>query len=276
MINSIQTFAGNTLTLTEAIQRNMIHCVITGNDSSPHYVRPLLLDIQSNVDEPIDISIENGRKFISSDANTQNLVVTKGEILNVKPYQRMKYQVHSMCIQAHNNAPRSKVKYNVGEMADEKLRNLTSFIERHNYFNIAAQNAVWVLTDNYELNGICSSDTAITNSLLKETSRISGKKINFTSGIYNSYSTTHRVDTLESEIQADFTFKVSKTSSVQIAMFSKDNIVVKELLYNPSVSIGTHTFTYKYDATAFNDPVYYFKLIIDGDVKINKKLSIQE
>jgi len=59
-------------------------------------------------------------------------------------------------------------------------------------------------------------------------------------------------------------------------MFSKDNIVVKELLYNPSVSIGTHTFTYKYDATAFNDPVYYFKLIIDGDVKINKKLSIQE
>src|SRR5665213_1858120 len=140
-----------------------------------------------------------------------------------------------MCIQAHNRAPRGEIQYKVGDMADEKMQKLTAFIEKNNYFNIAAQNAIWVLTDNHTLSGICCSDSTITNNLLKETSLLSGKKINFEPNYSNNYvPVQHHVDTVsESEIHADFSFKVSKTSAVQIAMFNKDNIVVKELFYNP-------------------------------------------
>src|SRR5665213_469955 len=100
MINLSQTFAGNTLTLADAISRNMIRCIITGNDSSVHYVRPLLLDIQNISDAAVDINIENGREFLSDKDQTQNLVVTKGEILKLKPNERKKYSIYSMCIQA--------------------------------------------------------------------------------------------------------------------------------------------------------------------------------
>lgn len=284
IISIAQSIAGNTITLSEAIQRNLVHCNITGNDSSVHYIRPLLLDIQNTSDAAIDISIENGRKFMASDEHTQNLVVTKAELLTLRPKERKRYSVYSMCIQAHNMAPRGEVKYHIGDMADEKMSQLTTLIEKNNYHNIAGQHAMWVLTDDYNLSTICCSDSTTVLNLLNLTSRLSGKKIDFKPDFYSytpdvpsAPAVPHHVDTVtESEIHAEFSFKIPKPSTVQIAMFNKDNIVVKELLFNPSVTPGFHTFEYKYDATAFKEPYYYFKLIIDGDVKINKKMSMEE
>src|ERR1035437_9876925 len=206
ILSIAQSFAGNTLTLSEAIQRNLVHCIITGNDSSVHYVRPLLLDIQNTSDASIDISIENGRKFTASDEHTQNLVVTKGELLSLKPNERKRCSIFSMCIQAHNSGPKREVKYNVGDMADEKIRQLTAFIEKNNYYNIPAQHAVWVLTDNYDLSEICCSDSAVIINLLNETSRISGKKIDFKPNYYtyspDAPSTPHRSEEHTSELQS--------------------------------------------------------------------------
>ena len=275
LINITVTLAGNTTPLKDAISKNMVQCFITGNDSSPHYIRPLLVDIMNTQDIPVDISIENGRKFLASDSTYQNLVVVKSELISLKPKERKQLQVYSMCIQANNHAPVSKVIYRTGEMADEKLCALTNFIEKHKYFNTIGQDAVWVLTNNYDVGDISSRDTNVANNLMREVIRLTGKKPGVPNLNDKVYAYRHyRVDSIsQSEIEGEFIMKLNQTSSVQIAMFDKNNIVVRELLFNPSVSAGKHTFVYKYDASVYKDHFYYFKMIVDGDIKVSKKID---
>jgi len=58
-------------------------------------------------------------------------------------------------------------------------------------------------------------------------------------------------------------------------MFNKENMVVRELLFEPFVEPGTYEFKFSFDASVYTDPVYYIKLIINKDVKIVKELTLR-
>ena len=64
-----------------------------------------------------------------------------------------------------------------------------------------------------------------------------------------------------------------KTSAVTIGLFNEDNIIVRELLNKPQTPRGEHKLNFEFDMAAYTDPVYFVRLIIDGEIKLSFKLE---
>ena len=72
----------------------------------------------------------------------------------------------------------------------------------------------------------------------------------------------------------EFKYKLSQQRSISIAMFDKNNIVVRELYNNPAVPTGVHTFNYEFDASCFTDDFYYIRMIEDHRIVLEGKIDI--
>jgi len=75
-------------------------------------------------------------------------------------------------------------------------------------------------------------------------------------------------------MSGEFSYNLYENRSITIAMFDKDNIVVRELYKNTVEKPGDHKLKFEFDATAYTDDFYYLKVIDNGDVAIEMKVEI--
>ena len=76
----------------------------------------------------------------------------------------------------------------------------------------------------------------------------------------------------EKSIEGSFTYTVRFESEVLIAMFDKDNRVVRELYRNNKEQPGKKDFAFAFDATIYTDKFYHIRLLINGEKRIEGKV----
>jgi len=265
--------ADEILSLKEAKIKGWIDYKASGNGESTHYLKPLKIIVRNRKDDPVKIKINSGRKFISKDTLIQNLIVTKEELITLKAFESKNVEVFSMCIQQYNGCPSDKAEYEAGEMADKKLLAVVKIIEENGYYNTIGQYAVWAITDDLPLDQISGYDTIAAKNLQKLTSLLTGKPIPIIKK--GDYRTDYYCGNYKIRVYGTVEFTIPGKSEVAIAMFNKENMVVRELLFEPFVEPGTYEFKFSFDASVYTDPVYYIKLIINKDVKIVKELTLR-
>jgi hypothetical protein len=258
--------------LSAALEKGLVNITITGNDESPHYAKPLLITISNLKNETIQIRIPNGQLFTSEDPEFQDIIVNKEELITLKPGESLERSLHGMCIQQSNGAPGSSSMYRLNGLAQGNLATLTREIEKSGNFNTLGQYAIWTLTDNQHLNNISGFD-------IKEAERLK----TFVAGLLNvpvpeydpnDYLTNYANDGLiKRSATGRFKYTFSEKSSVTIAMFDEDNIVVRELYNNPNETPGKHELEFKFDTEVYQNKAYYVRMIVDGEIKINMKME---
>ncbi len=266
--------AVETVKLKDAIKLGKIKSAMHGNSESPHYMKPLILELENLLNEPVIISVETGLEFNAVDTNYQDLIVVQAELISLKPVEKKAAQIFSMCTKLNRSGPITKVPYEPSSMAEGGMMQIAQFIEKNKYFDNAGQDAVWVFSDNHPIEDIGCMDATETRLLQEKVCAITGKKMEIVKSAdrkteYRRYHT----ESMESEMGGDFSYKIPHPASVYIAMFDKNGIVVRELYRNASVSAGAHTFEFKFDASVYTEPFYYFKLIVDNDIKVSRKLE---
>ncbi|MFN8238167.1 MAG: hypothetical protein U0T77_08365 [Chitinophagales bacterium] len=86
---------------------------------------------------------------------------------------------------------------------------------------------------------------------------------------YNYYSPPRE------KVGGNFEYNFSKPQDVQIAMFDKNGILVRELFNQKKVAPGEHKMNFEFDSSVYTDDVYYFKLIAMNEVLVSEKWDIQ-
>ncbi|MEO8146298.1 MAG: hypothetical protein ABI723_01610 [Bacteroidia bacterium] len=258
-----QSAKADTLSLSKAIKSNILKCSFEGNSNSTHYLNPLMVSLESKENKFHTIIIENGQQFISSDSSLQNLVIVKREVITLPPYQKKTSLLSAMCIEMHDGGPQSKVAYAQGKMSDGFLLELTKLIDKQKYFDIAAQQAIWCLINKSPIGNIDGFDSTEVRALQQLVSKATGQPIpKYVAA--NNYRQPVITDTLE----GSFTYMVRQESEVLIAMFDKSNRVVRELYRNNKEPVGKKDFHFVFDSTVYQDEVYYIRLLINGEKRI--------
>lgn len=256
------TFA-DTLTLSQALKSNKVKCNFEGNSNSTHYLNPLQVSLISNENKTHTIVIETGQQFVSSDSSLQNLVIVKRETILLAPYQKKTSLLSAMCIEEYDAAPRNNIAYAEGKMSTGFLLELAKLIDKQKYFDIAAQQAIWCLTNKASIENIDGFDSAEVRALQQLVSKATGQAMPKYVASKN-YSQPVITDSLE----GSFTYNVRENSNVLIAMFDKDNRVVRELYRNNNESTGKKNFHFAFDSSIYRDEVYYIRLLINGEKRI--------
>lgn len=259
------------LKLNEALKSKKVNCVIHGNNASTHYLEPIVLEISNTSNELVSIAIEDGDMFIPADSNKQNIVVTSSELLVLQPKTKKIINIKGMCTEHNDGSGNDATMYSFLPANNEKLKKLSGFINEKKYQSSAAQYAVWSLMDNNDINSIYSSDTTEENELKKFMASLTGKTFVVRSKDYryNYYEPP------KEKVGGMFEYSFTQAQDIQIAMFDKNGILVRELFNQKKVPAGTHKLNFEYDSSVYTDDVYYFKLIVGNEVMVNRKWDAQ-
>ncbi len=269
-INSETTF-GASIKLNDAIKSKKINCVIHGNGASTHYLEPIILEVSNASNEIISVSIETGDMFIPSDSNKQNIVVTASELLVLQPKTIKTLKIKGMCTEQNDGAGSDVTLYTLKPVNDEKLRKLSTFISDKKYQTSAAQYAVWSLMNDDDINSIYSSDSTEEKELKKFMASLTGKTYPIK---IKDYKTNYYAPPKE-KVGGMFEYSFTQAEDIQIAMFDKNGILVRELFNQRKVAAGAHKINFEYDSSVYTDDIYYFKLIVGNEVMVNRKWDAQ-
>ncbi|GHC54478.1 hypothetical protein [Ulvibacter litoralis] len=269
-----------TYDLATAIEQKLVEYNVTGNSESPHYYEPIRITLKNKSNAALQIRIPNGQKFESVSPDIQDVITTQEELIALSEEKTITKPLLGMCIQQHNSAPSSKEAYKLGGLATGHLAKLTQEIQTKEAFTINAQYAIWSLDDPDNLYAIDGFDQEEALHFQSFTANLLG--VSLEQDPFNEYDA---IDNNEEDSNYDnrylvkrkvggkFKYKFSKTSAVTIGMFNDQDIVVKELYNNPETKPGEHFLSYEFDTNAYTDDVYYIRLIINGQIKINYEMK---
>ncbi len=260
------------ITLAEAIKSKQVECVITGNSASTHYFKPIKIKIK-NLKSGVTIRIDNGLIFNAIDTSFQDIVVTQQLITELKPGQSKTLEIYGMCIKEHNSAPADKVTYKAGSVTGGDLKKMTLFIEQKKYFNQCAQQAVWVIRGSRDINDLNGYDEDGWEDIVKFTASLLNVPVPERPKA-DDYQRNYYTPPTKHVIKGSFEIDWPQECKATVGMFNKQGIIVRELYNNPRHPAGPKKVSFEFDANQYTDPVYDIKMIIDGEVFIEKEVKI--
>lgn len=142
----------------EAVTNKMISCRIHSFENAPDSLIcqkgiKMLMTLQNTSSLDLEIVLESGRRFISTDSAFQNLIITRERLLTLKSGQHLEYPLISYCINAKRSSPAHN-SYKVGALARGLLLKMANFLGKNNIVSQAAQSSIWVLTDKHAIQSV--------------------------------------------------------------------------------------------------------------------------
>lgn len=268
--------------LYEAIQKQLVRVNVNGATSdtsfngeySSHYGPCMAMEIVSASNENLNLQLEYGYKLVPDDSTLQTMIVTQTLMVKLQPKQKKNYRIYAMCTEAHDGGPSPDAKFVLRNRATGNLLGLTELLNRKKYQGDAAQNAVWCFTNDYKINSIYSSDTAMMYDLRRFVAKAKGielAKIYETSD-NDSYVEPVRTFTSRTIYSGSLSYSFSRTSKVMIALFDEDNHMKKVYVNNETQHEGEYTYKYQIGSDEMNDKKHYLRMFRDG--RLEEEISI--
>jgi hypothetical protein len=262
--------------LSEALLKGLVNLKISGVksdsiSSSTHYGPCIRMELTSATSSVMNIELDYGYKFEPTDTGVQSMMVTKSMMVKLEPRQKKNCRVYAMCIQAHDRGPTEQIVFKLGKRASGYLLSAAEFINRKNYQNSTAQNAVWCITDNYDLFSVSDSDTSMMYDLRRLVAHVKG--IPF-SKIYEPdripiVSTPEPIRTprIITTYTGSLHYSLSRTSKIMVAMFDESNHMKTVYVNNENQREGDYTYNYKLSGEEVGNQKLFLRMFRDGQLE---------
>lgn len=270
--------------LSEALQNKLVSVKVNGAkpDTSGLYVSShvgpcMAMEVVNITADNLLLNLEYGYKLVPDDTTTQTMMVTQTLMVNLAPKQKKNYRIYAMCTEAHDGGPSSGESFKLGKRFSGNLLSLAELINRKRYQTDAAQQAVWCLTNGYDLSGIYSDDTTQMYDLRRLVAKLKGLPL---SGVYEQGNNSGSVYTPPAPrvvrtrmiYSGSLSYSVSRTAKVMIALFDEDNHMKKVYVNNESQREGQYTYNYELSSDEMDNKKHYLRMFRDG--RLEEEIAI--
>lgn len=283
VVSSGYIFAETTYKLEEATRKKLVSINLTGatadtayhGESSSHYGPCIALELANAGNTELNLSLDYGYRLVPDDSSLQTMMVTKTLFAKLLPKQKKSYRVFAMCTEAHDGGPGADSRFALRNRASGNLLALAELINRKNYQSDAAQNAVWCLTNDYDLQTIFSTDTTMMYTLRRFVANAKGLA---PGSIYNTGEDMEtamepvRISRARTTYSGSLSYSFSRSSKVLIALFDENNQMKKVYVNNESQPGGQYTYSYQIGSDEMNDKRHYLRMFRDG--RLEDEISI--
>lgn len=255
-------FATNTLeiSLSDAISKGLVKAAITAkspdsssNFASSYYGPCLQLDLFSLTNTTLSLRLEAGRFMETADTNEQRMILTQEELIVLQPRREKGIRLFAMCTQMHDHSPGTESALTLNSMADGNLLTMARFISKNKFQSLAAQEAIWVITDNNDIGSIYSVNTEEMNALQSLVCKLTGKlpppaphSIFYASGMVSGEIV------FENKQKETYSFLMMNETGEKIGTFFEGKTIDKPIVT---------TLTWRFRFNGFPKGIYYVKLL---------------
>jgi hypothetical protein len=241
-----------------------------------HYGKCVMLKLENKSEKKLDYAIPAGFQLQASEPKYQNLVVTENVFVSLMPREKKEIPIFAMCTEHHDAAPGSYLlSYTPLAKENKHLNELCELIAKEKWHTSEAQHAVWCLVENESLENIAGFDTSVVRKLQHKVATLTNQKMPAPptkSDYKRNYYASPTV--IKTKVGGSYSFNFSHPKSVQIAMFNKQNVLVRELYKNEQEAPGRKTINYAFDATVYTEPIYYMRMFVDGEKRLETKMDL--
>ena len=237
------------------------------------------IELASTSQTDIVLNLENGYQLVPIDTYVQTMMITHAVSIKLHPGEHRKEALFAMCTEASDAGPNAKEHFCLGKRATGNLLALAGLIDRKNYQNDAAQNAVWCLTDNHDLFSVYSADTAMMYDLRRFVAKAKGIEL---TKIYQPYiqpaaeENGEQSIAMRTEYSGTFSYSLSRSSTVTLALYDANNRIKKMFVNNESQRPGMYTYEYQVSMTGADNDRYYLRMYKDGKREDEIKIGVNE
>ena len=262
----------NVYSLEEAINLNLAKVQITPNEKSTHYHSPLTINIENKSSSTFSIQIANGDVLKPQNDNYQRVIVTERLLVKLAPFETESKIIKGMCIDENKISPSQDINYVFSsKKIVEEAKKLAEFIEKQEYFEANAQFLMWDILKYQEEYKSLESFKIEDESIVALTKNSANEliPINFTK--YDVEIPQKYV-----EFSGSFSLSLFTPKNIHIAMFNQRNTLVKELYKNSKTPVGETNLTYAFNSEEFNEDLYTIKLVMEGQIIMEREINLTE
>ena len=270
------------LTLTEAVNKKLVSVNMRGaepdstfkGEYSSHYGPCMALEVVSLSADDLNLALDYGYKLEPTDTTVQTMMVTQSLLVNLAPKQKKNYRLYAMCTEASQSGPNPKMAFKLGHRTYGHLLEMAELLHRKKYQGNTAQDAVWCLTDNHDISSIYSMDTAMMFDLRRQVAKAKGMLM---SKVYEmekprSSGTSAPTFRITTTYSGSFTYNVSRSCKILIALFDEENHMKKVYVNNENQREGKYTYNYQISSDDTQNQKHYLRVFRDG--KMEDEISI--
>lgn len=270
------------LTLTEAVNKKLVSVNMRGAEQdstfkgeySSHYGPCMALEVVSLSADDLNLALDYGYKLEPADTTVQTMMVTQSLLVNLAPKQKKNYRIYAMCTEASQSGPNPKMAFKLGHRTYGHLLEMVELLHRKKYQGNTAQDAVWCLTDNHDISSIYSMDTAMMFDLRRQVAKAKGMLM---SKVYEmekprSSGTSAPTFRITTTYSGSFTYNVSRSCKILIALFDEENHMKKVYINNENQREGKYTYNYQISSDDTQYQKHYLRVFRDG--KMEDEISI--
>jgi hypothetical protein len=234
----------------------------------------MALEVVSLSADDLNLALDYGYKLEPADTAVQTMMVTQSLLVNLAPKQKKNYRLYAMCTEASQSGPNPKMAFKLGHRTYGHLLEMAELLHRKKYQGNTAQDAVWCLTDNHDISSIYSMDTAMMFDLRRQVAKAKGLLMSKVyemekPGSSGTSAPTFRTTTTYS---GSFTYNVSRSCKILIALFDEENHMKKVYVNNENQREGKYTYNYQISSDDTQNQKHYLRVFRDG--KMEDEISI--
>lgn len=263
--------AENSISIEEAVRKNLVNAKISGKGG--HTGEVIRIKLKNNKSHPATYSMEAGRRLDSETNSEQDILVTKPVTMALLPNETKTFNVFGMCCQAHNASPDSGSVFSIGKMADTSLVKLATFIDQNKWYkNSIAQYAVWIVSDNNDMESI-GGDDPVSKKLQLFVSKLTGKTIPKYKTEYEQRNNGTAFYSHPAKISGTFEYEIYTNGLVTFGIYDAQGHVVEMFFTEIPRDKGFYVFNYEFKTSDLPKGDYFARLRLDGQVKKEQKFS---
>jgi hypothetical protein len=262
-----------TYSLADAIKKKLVKVEINGADktqpnSTGHYGKCIQMELTNLTLQHFKIKLNNGQQLVPSDTSVQNMMVTEGHIFTFNPRKKRKEYINAMCIQKSDRSPNKSMDFTLGSMSNGHLLGIAQLIEKHKYYNGAAQKAVWCISDGQNIRTIHSTDSVMECTLQKFVSVATGQ------AMPKKHKTAEKPKLRPSTNTVTFEWGSNKTYKTTLVVLNMKNKPVKVILKDKMLPAGHHSYEVLLSTADLPKGYYKVVLYINNKPQMNRKVQL--
>lgn len=265
LLLAAQIQAQTRIKLRDAIKKGMVKMNVR---ATGHTGKCVTANITNEMGVPITLDVETGQKLLCSDTTVQDLVISRSELITLKPKETHSHKFYAFCIEMHNGGPANN-SYRIGDMAKGALLKVVQFIAKNGLQDVLGQNAVWCVTDN---NSITSLKGTVTNAdVAKELRKLVATEMKLSMPAYRP----DEKDVSETKtMKGSFTYSIVRKTWVKIAVYDMQGKEV-EVLLEAEQTQGIYACQYELDKAKYRNGNYKIKYFENGIEKRTADLKVE-
>ncbi len=258
--------------IDQAVKSNQVDLDIRSRSESAHYQYPLSVSVRNISGKSLELNIPTGSIFSPPDSSYQGFMSVEPMLVQLAPGETKRVNMPGMCIHQNRSAPGADVAYRYEGRAKGQLLSTAEMLEKEGLKESSlGQYAVWAVSDAMPLEEILAFDEEKKEKVLKYLTGLLDVPMPTAPTPDDYRRNIHARPKVE--IGGKYEFRLSRPRAIQIAMFDKNNILVRELYNNPNEAAGYKRIDFSFDASVYNDDRYYFRLLSDGEIKMETEMT---